>query len=354
MKKRLKITVKLTLISIVFIVGLGLLLYGLLSKDYIDIRYVENNKVNYKVYLKENNYFESDYLGENRTYIASLIDYIDIDYNYVITYDKLVSGNYRYYIKATILANKPEGEGYYWRKDFQLTEPKKVNIKDLQSYAVVENIKVNYDEYNQILNGFKKEYSMQTDGELIISLVVESTTTGEEYTEEIKVDSDLSLSIPLLEQTVDASIQKDAISKEKTLSMIDNSKKIFYYVCSLIGVVIIVISVIEFIKTIIYSIMKSKKNLYRTKLNKILHNHDSIIANVNTLPDLKELNVIDVQTFEELIDVYNEVRMPINYYQDNRRYISTFMIINDGIAWVYKFNKEDIEDDNKESNSKVR
>ena len=330
MKKRLKITVKLTLISLVFLVGLVLLLYGLLSKDYIDIRYVENNKVNYKVYLKDNNYFETDYLGENRTYIASLIDYIDIDYNYVITYDKLVSGNYRYYIKATILANKPEGEGYYWRKDFQLTEPKKVNIKDLQSYAVVENIKVDYDKYNQILNSFKKEYSMQTDGELIISLVVESTTTGKEYTDEIKVDSDLSLSIPLLEQTVDASIQKDAISKDKTLSMLDNSRKIFYI------------------------IMKSKKNLYRTKLNKILHNHDSIIANVNTLPDLDELNVIDVQTFEELIDVYNEVRMPINYYQDNRRYISTFMIINDGIAWVYKFNKEDIEDDNKESNSKVR
>ena len=352
MKKRLKLTVKLTLVAITFVVGLALLLYGLLSKDYIDIRYKEDNKVNYKVYLKENNYFESEFLGENRTYIASLIDYIDIDYNYVITYDQLVTGSYRYYIKASILANKPEGEGYYWRKDFQLTEPKKVNVKDLQSYAVVENIKVNYDKYNEILNGFKKEYSMQTDGELIISLVVESTTNSETYTEDVKVDSDLSLSIPLLEHTVDATIQKDAISNDKTLSMIDNSKKILYYVCSIIGVVIIVFSIIQFINTIVYSIRMSKKNLYRTKLNKILHNHDSIIANVNTLPDMEELNVIDVQTFEELIDVYNEVRMPINYYQDNRRYKSTFMIINDGIAWVYKFNKEDIEDDNKES--KVR
>ena len=204
------------------------------------------------------------------------------------------------------------------------------------------------------MNGFKKEYSMQTDGELIISLVVESTTTGKEYTDEIKVDSDLSLSMPLLEQTVDASIHKDAISNDKTLSMLDDSKKVLYYICSVVGVIIIVISILELLNTIIYNIKRSKKNLYRTKLNKILHNHDSIIANVNTLPDLKELNVIDVQTFEELIDVYNEVRMPINYYQDNRRFISTFMIINDGIAWVYKFNKEDIEDDSKESISKVR
>ena len=108
---------------------------------------------------------------------------------------------------------------------------------------------------------------------------------------------------------------------------------------------IIALSLILIINTIIYSIKKSKKNLYRTKLNKILHNHDSIIANITTLPDTEELNIIEISTFEELIDVYNEVRMPINYYQDDYKLESTFMIINDGIAWIYILSKEDMEEE---------
>ena len=44
------------------------------------INYTNNHSTKYKVYLKENNFYESDYLEENKVYIASLIDYVDIDY----------------------------------------------------------------------------------------------------------------------------------------------------------------------------------------------------------------------------------------------------------------------------------
>jgi len=213
----------------------------------------------------------------------------------------------------------------------------------------MKNIKVDYDKYNQVLNSFKKEYSMQTSGQLLVSLIVENTVTGEKYTEEVPINSNLKLTMPLLEQTVEASIEKDAVSTSKVLSMLDDSNKLRYIACILVGVLIISGALLTIIETIIYSIQKSKSNLYKTELKKILRNHDSIIANISSLPKLDDLNVIKVMSFEELLDVYNEVRMPINYYQNNRRLESTFLIINDGIAWIYKLNKEDIEDDNKES-----
>ena len=50
---------------------LGILFFSLGFKECKDIRYIytENNSVDYKVYLKENKFFESKYLEKNKTYI---------------------------------------------------------------------------------------------------------------------------------------------------------------------------------------------------------------------------------------------------------------------------------------------
>ena len=48
-----------------------------------------------------------------------------------------------------------------------------------------------------------------------------------------------------------------------------------------------------------------------------------------------ESKMITLSTFEELLDVYNEVRMPINYYQNRKDYKSTFFIINNDVVWIY-------------------
>ena len=63
------------------------------------------------------------------------------------------------------------------------------------------------------------------------------------------------------------------------------------------------------------------------ELDKILKNYDSIIANIKNLPDISSYKTIEVDKFEELLDVYNEVRMPINYYQEKTGKESIFIII---------------------------
>ena len=48
------------------------------------INYNEKGTVEYKVFLKENEFFQKDYLKENNQYIASLIDRITANFNYVL------------------------------------------------------------------------------------------------------------------------------------------------------------------------------------------------------------------------------------------------------------------------------
>ena len=79
-----------------------------------------------------------------------------------------------------------------------------------------------------------------------------------------------------------------------------------------------------------------QNHLYASTLKKYVDSHDSIIANVENLPDITDLNTVRVSSFEELIDVYNEVRMPINYCRINKKR-AVFIIIKDKMAWKYEF-----------------
>ena len=327
--------------SFFLIIGIVFIIIGFNNYKIIKFDYQENNNIKYKVYLKKNNFFENDYLEENRTYISSLIDYIDINYHYNIKYAYPVKGEYTYKIVAIVSANKTNSNDYYWKKEYDLTDEKRGVINDSNELSLDENIQVNYDKYNQILKSFKKEYGIASDGVLKIAMVVNHNSNYEEIKEPIIVDSNLSLSVPLMEQTVEASIQKDVKSSSDVIEYKDYDKNIKFLLFKIAGGILILVSLIYLIYSIKTSLSHKRDDEYNYKLDKILKNYDSIIANVNNKPTLTGLKKIEISDFDELLDIYNEVRMPINYYQDSVKNSSTFVIYNDTIAWIYELKKDD-------------
>lgn len=335
--------IRITFITLLFVIGLFLTIIGF-NNSFISIKYQENNSINYKVYLKENNYFESPYLGENRTYITSLIDYINVNYHYNLKFSEKVSGEYSYYINAKVLANKPnKEEGYYWSKEYKLLPKKTIKVNNSDMIKIEEIVNIDYGKYNSILEDFKKDYSIQTDGLLQVQLIVKSKVTGEEFTKSINVPSNLNLKIPLLEKAVEASIETNAVSNDNELVMIDPIATRYRLIARVSGIIIIILTLLLILRIVLVRIENRNNHLYIATLKKFVDSHDSIIANITNLPDISNLNIIKVSSFEELIDVYNEVRMPINFYENKRKDKAIFMIINDTMCWEYIFSKEDIE-----------
>lgn len=297
----------------------------------------EGSNVHYKVYLKENDYFSDKYLGEGETYIASLIDYINIKYNYTIKFSEKVSGDYTYNIVATIYANKKNGDsGSYWHKDYKITDEKTVHLNNQDSFLINEETNVNYGTYNQILGEFKKEYDLDTDGVLKVSLVVKNKLTGEVYKEQIGINSSLDLSVPLLEKAVNANISVSTPTNPETYTTTIKRNVLLFTLIKVVGLGLIIFGIVKTILTYMDYKRNNHNNKYIEELNKILANYDSIIASVTKLPELEGVNIVDVTSFEELLDVYNEVRMPINHCHINN-YESVFIIINDKMAWRYVF-----------------
>ena len=335
--------IRISFLSILFIIGVALIIFGF-TKSYISLKYEENNSLNYKVYLKDNSYFDVGYLDENRTYITSLIDHINVNYDYNLKFNEKVDGTYTYRVDVTVLANKPNGEnGYYWSKKYNIVNPTTKKIDNDGSISIKETLDIDYNKYNNILEDFKKEYSISTDGLLKVDLVVNSNISNESFKDTLTIPADLNLSIPLLEKAVEATIDKNAVSNDNLFVTENVNLNKYKLGCIILGILILLIDLVLIIGIIIVRIRNKNNHLYLATLKKIVDTHDSIIANIENMPDLSDLKIIKVSSFNELLDVYNEVRMPINFYENKRRNKAIFMIINDNMCWEFMLDKYSVE-----------
>lgn len=339
-KRNIKIFIKFVFIILLFLFGILFIKHGFDNYTYDRVSFSEKNEIDYKVYLKENNFFDTNYLGMNQAYITSLIDYLDVNFNYNLILDDNRSGSYTYYIKGIMSADIQNSSNSYWKKEYQITEPKTEQFKNKNVITISENAKVSYDQYNDLLKKFKNEYGLSMDGSLKIFLYVTTNVNSELNDQELVQNASSFISIPLTKATIEVPIAVNANSTNGVLmSDIVHLDSISYVISKIIGSILVLIAVILLIKLVLVYVRKGEKKLsYIKKLKRILKTYDGIIVNSTNMPSTEGMKIIEVSDFSELLDAHSEVRLPINYYDDNK--MAIFILMNESIAWKYTLEKE--------------
>ena len=89
------------------------------------LNYSEKGNMDYKVFLKENNDFETPFLEKDKKYIASLIDHIDIDYKYAFKSNYDMDVICKYYVLASAYVQDGSNDGkVIYQKDKYILESK--------------------------------------------------------------------------------------------------------------------------------------------------------------------------------------------------------------------------------------
>ena len=139
-----------------------------------------------------------------------------------------------------------------------------------------------------------------------------------------------TLIIPLSEQEINISFDNKNVNIEKQL--ISNSAIIVknkqYAIISGILFTLVIVSII---------LLAQKLSLTNTGKSK----YDRLIINIKNKPDISGYNVIEVEKFEELIDVRDNVSQPINYYIITPHQKCEFFVINDINIYVYVIKASD-------------
>ncbi len=87
---KLRLIINSFLLVFLLIFGINCLLRAFYIEEIKGINYSEHSNLDYKVYLKENDFYEDEYLPKDMIYVASLIDKIKIDFNYRFVIDESV------------------------------------------------------------------------------------------------------------------------------------------------------------------------------------------------------------------------------------------------------------------------
>lgn len=314
-----------------FIILVLLLFFSVLyiKKSYyytedIAIKNETTTTANYKVYVKKSDFYNIDYIDEDKYYISNIINYFLIDFRYMDLYPEITNFNYKYTITNVLNIYSSSNSILYTQKD-------EVCLNESKGYDsffnILEETQVDFKKYKRLVEKYKSEYGVNVSADLNVLFDVES------YSKDFDNSSQASVTIPLTSQIFN--IKKNSpgiVTSSKVLSKKDiiiSDWKSYY-----IGVILIVLFFIICVKTWFYiHKLSSSKTKYEILLKKYLRQFDRLIVKLKSPISTENCNVIDVVDFKELLDVRDNLEKPILFYeiQKNQKCVFIIMAENDKI-----------------------
>ena len=304
------------------------------------INYIEKGNVDYKVYLNENEFYEKDYLEANKAYIASLIKNIDINFNYSFNISAITNMDFDYKIVGELVIENNGGTRRYFEKQYTLTENKKVKLQNNDSININENLKIDYGYYNKLANNFRNTFGVDTNSYLNVYLEV-SSKTDENLNYNISETNRVLLKIPLSERAIE--INFDSNNKSVKKYVIPTGKVIFNLKYLIIEIILFIITLICFVKFIKYFVISLKSvTKYDKYVNKLLKEYDRLIVETQTNIDMSKYNIIKINKFTELLDVRDNLKAPILYFNIVKHEKGIYYIKNDNVIYLLTIKNIDL------------
>ena len=232
----------------------------------------------------------------------------------------------------------------FYIERFTLLEEKKFPIKNEKEYVINEIIDINYDHYNSIANNFESLYGVDTESNLTVSLELQRKVDGTLASNpDINSDNKINLIIPLSEKTINLKTEPLSIKNKNVVISLNQYKidDIKYLIGALLFLGFALTIFIYITKKTIS--LRPKLNSYDKILRKILRQYDRLIVNVNTMPNFKTNNTIEVDSFYELLDAKDSIHNAIFYYEVTPHQKCYFYINNDNNFIVYTLKNSDFE-----------
>ncbi len=342
--------VLLSLIFIIIIVSIITLSFFLMyfnknKKQYIN--YNEKSNVDYNVFLKDNDFFEDKYLRKGNQYIASLIDYINVDFNYrILLEENNVKYKYSYRIEADVaVKEKDTNNNLYTNSKILLSKEERTT--DTKELNINEKINVDYNYYNDIIKDFVNIYGLDnTESTLTVSMYINTIGTCENIENSKEKESVISIVIPLTTKTVAIDISNNLINENNILLCKNNKFSSIPFI--VFGVLFLTLDIYLIVFVIKYIIKtRTAENIYERELKKILNNYSSYIQNLGNDFEFNNYQVLKVNTFTDMLEIRDTIKQPILMKENDDKTGAYFVIPSSTkILYVYRLKVSDIKKNN--------
>jgi len=277
------------------------------------LSYTEKGIVDYKVYLKENNFYKDRYLGKNMTYITSLVDYIDIDFNYNFNTSEKAKLDYTYSIYANLIITPEDNSKVLFDEKYILSDDITKQLSNGKNYNIAKTLNLDYNFYNDLANTFKTTYGVNCNSKLVVGLLVNTQGKDIKYEREFNNSNEMKVVFSLTKKQVDINLDAANINNKENMTVTSEGtiKNIGFLIVGLVFASVAILDGISIARTLYKR--TADKDDYTRYIEKILNNYDRAIVETHYMPNLEEYEVIEVGRFSELLDVRDTLRLPILY-----------------------------------------
>ena len=323
----------------IYLIGSSVVIFG----KKIDITYNEIGKADYTVYLKNNNFYDNSKLDSGMKYVSSLINTVNTRFNYQFYTDKNIDYSYKYKINSKlIIFDKKDNNKIFYTKE-EVLVPEVVENFNSNNIVINQLADIKYDHYKAYVDKYEKDYKVDVDGKVIVSMNVELLGIDSESKNDITKRNELQITIPLTNEAIDITIDsKNIDNKDYIVSNLKPGITNVYYL--ILGIVCFVAAVFEFIYGEKLYKIYVKGNIYNITVNRILNEYDKLIVNGNvSIDEANFTNKIYPETFIELVDASKRLNSPILFYEVVPNEKCFFIIIKDHDLYKFRISKSYLE-----------
>lgn len=341
-KRTLKLWVKILLIFIIVFCFVTSIFLTYLYIDYnknkdeqLLYSYNINQLVDYKVNLYDNSFIDEETIGSNELYISELVKDININYTFDYSATKNANLTFKYKVIGNLNgiyqgSSSNNEQGPVWKKEYILSEETEKNI-DSKNYFIDRNIVVDFPIYKKEVEDFRKKFGMSLTTKMDIDFIVNISGTINE--KEFGTEKIIKLSFPLGVQAFSINEEYEKNISENVLTKTEIEKFPLANIPTIIAFLLLSLLTLGLSFKKIFNF--EEKNEYNKKLQKILKMYDNVIIEITSPINIDDYEIIEVKGIDEMVDLEEELRIPINFYEHIPNYYGEFTLIHNNIVYRY-------------------
>ena len=317
-------------VAIILLLGVALgcaFAYFRVSEDRY-ISYTESSTVDYKVQMKPDSFHE-EWLGPNQAYVASQIDNVSADFEYLMNMDtKDIAFYYTYKIDAVLnIMVTDYGNLSIFEKVYPLVEEMQVSSVKNNLIEIKENVIIDYDAYNNLANEFIDTYGFSKDVKslLTVKLSVNVKSFSNEFATDGANSYQSSLTMPLTDRATKVELSQSVPTGESKVLARKNqvNENIFKGISITTGSIDAVLLII-FVAFVFLT--RNEDINYSIKVKKIFNGYRSFIQKINNEFDTTPYRILMVDSFNEMLAIRDTIMSPILMHENYDQTMTRFFI----------------------------
>lgn len=340
------IFVQLIALALVFLIAaVSFLTYFLFNREYY-IHYTEDGKIKYEVTLFDNEFYEDATVGQDKAYIASLINKIKADMRYELLMEAdNVGFDYSYDVLAEVRVVDKESGKVIYNPSEELVKKTTKSVNGKNRFTIRENVDIDFVKYNELATSFVKTYGAKNAvSTLVVTLNVNVISRCDEFEENSDNSYSVSMNVPLNVNTVNITLSSSVPTEESKVLACKGTLNLDAF--KTIGIVSSAIDIVLAILLVAFIYITRNEDInYRRRVQKLVSAYRSFIQEMCGEFDVTGYQLVPIKTFGEMLGIRDTIQSPILMSENGDQTRTQFFIpTNTKLLYIFEIKVDNYDE----------